>query len=360
MLAMAKAEPSIRHPGTDPVDQVAGQAPGETAGQIGEAVESLVGLAPHVQGKLLLSLVVLVAIWIAHRIVLRTVHRRLQDPRTRYLWSKNSGYVAFTVAVLVVGFLWLDAFGNLATFLGLLSAGLAIALRDLVSNMAGWAFIVLRHPFVVGDRIQVGDERGDVVDIRLFQFTLLEIGNWVDADQSTGRVIHVPNARVFTDPVANYTSQFAYLWHEIPVLVTFESNWRKAKGILEKVARDHASELVSGAEEAVRHASRKYLIFYGTLTPKIYTGVKESGVLLTLRFICPVRQRRGLSEKIWEAILEAFGNESDIDLAYPTRRFYANFLEGKEEARAPVSLPTVLRSDEPGEGESPGSPESAG
>jgi small-conductance mechanosensitive channel len=304
-----------------------------------ETVESALGLGPQVQGKLLLSLLVLLIVWAIHRIFLRMVDRKLQDPRTRYQWSKSSGYAAFFVAVLVLGVLWFDAFGNLATFLGLLSAGLAIALRDMVTNMAGWGFIILRHPFEVGDRIQVGENRGDVVDIRLFQFTLLEIGNWVDADQSTGRVVHVPNSRVFTDAVANYTAQFEYLWHEIPVLVTFESDWRRAKEILEELVGRHAAGVVKQAEEAVRHASRKYLIFYGTLTPKVYTTVKASGVLLTLRFVCPVRQRRGLTERIWEDILDAFGKESAIDLAYPTQRLYANFLEGKEGARADVPFP---------------------
>lgn len=312
---------------------------GDRSRQVGEAVESLLGLGPQVQGKLLLSLLVLLVVWAIHRIFLRTVDRKLKDPRTRYQWSKSSGYAAFFVAVLVVGFLWLDAFGNLATFLGLLSAGLAIALRDLVTNMAGWGFILLRHPFVVGDRIQIGENRGDVVDIRLFQFTLLEIGNWVDADQSTGRVVHVPNSRVFTDALANYTSQFEYLWHEIPVLITFESDWRRAKELLEEVVARHGAEVVTQAEEAVRHASRKYLIFYGTLTPKVYTAVEESGVLLTLRFVCPVRQRRGLTEQIWEDVLDAFSQESAIDLAYPTRRLYANFLEGKQGARAAVPIP---------------------
>lgn len=311
-------------------------AGGELGNRIAEALESLVGIAPDLQRKLFLSLLILVVVWVAYRLLIRVVDRRVEDPKSRYQWTKNLSYAAFFVAVLFLAFVWVDAFGNLATFLGLLSAGLAIALRDLVTNLAGWAFIVIRHPFVVGDRVEVGGQRGDVVDIRVFQFTILEIGNWVDADQSTGRVIHVPNARIFTDPLANYTSQFAYLWHEIPVLVTFESNWRKAKEILTRVGEEHLVDVVPEAEEAVRHASRKYLIFYPTLTPKVYTTVKDSGVLLTLRFVCPVRQRRGITERVWEEVLDAFRNESDIGLAYPTRRIYANFLEGKEGARADV------------------------
>lgn len=277
--------------------------------------------------------------WAIRRLVLRLVGGRSDDPRTRYQWGKVSAYVAFVVLILVLSQIWITAIRGLGTFLGLLSAGLAIALRDVVTNLAGWAFIVLRHPFHVGDRVQAGEHRGDVVDIRLFQFTLLEIGNWVDAEQSTGRVIHIPNATVFSAPLANYTDEFPYVWHELPVLLTFESDWRKAKAILERIVQERAGTIADEATRAVRKASRKFLIFYTTLTPKVYTDVRDSGVRLTLRFISPVRRRRGFTEELWEAILDAFDAESDIELAYPTHRVFVNPLEGKRGARAPLPGP---------------------
>jgi len=318
------------------------QAPraAEAASRLTEMVESFVGIGPGVQVKLLLSALAIAVLWLVRRLVLRVANRRIEDPRARYQWSKSSGYLGFILGLLLLGQIWLEAVRNIGTFLGLLSAGLAIALRDLVANTAGWAFIILRQPFTVGDRIQVGEHQGDVVDIRLFQFTLLEIGGWVQADQSTGRVIHVPNSKVFSEALANYTAEFPYIWHEIPVLVTFESDWRRAKEILHGVVEEHAESVVDEAKAAVHRASRKFLIFYRRLTPTVYTSVEDSGVLLTMRFICPVRERRGLAERIWEAVLTAFADEDGIDLAYPTRRLYTNLLEGKKGARA--ELPPEL------------------
>jgi len=313
-------------------------APAAVASRLSEMVHAMVGIAPDLQVKVLLSAVTIVALWLVRRLVLRVANRKIEDPRARYQWSKSSGYAAFIIGLLLLGQIWLEAVRNLGTFLGLLSAGLAIALRDLVANMAGWAFILLRHPFTVGDRIQVGEHRGDVVDIRLFQFTLLEIGGWVQADQSTGRVIHVPNAKIFSDSLANYTAEFPYIWHEIPVLVTFESDWRRAKEILREVVEEQAGSVVEEAKAAVHRASRKFLIFYRLLTPTVYTSVEDSGVLLTMRFICPVRERRGLSQRIWEAVLAAFAEEDGIDFAYPTQRLYTNLLEGKKGARAELPL----------------------
>ena len=179
-----------------------------------------------------------------------------------------------------------------------------------------------RRPFQVGDRIQIGDHAGDVIDIRTFQCTLMEIGNWVETDQSTGRVIHVPNSKVFQEAIANYSKGFQYIWNEIPVLITFESDWEKAKAILLTIINHEAEHISSAAQESLQQAARKYLIFYSKLTPIVYTSVRESGVLLTIRYLCEPRRRRGTEQDIWEAILRAFAQEADIEFAYPTQRFY--------------------------------------
>jgi small-conductance mechanosensitive channel len=307
-----------------------------------EWIQGITGLSFESQGKIFTSIVAVAVVYLLRRIVLGIVDRRIEDSKLRYQWSKGSSQVAFIATLLLVAMIWLEAIQSLGTFLGLLSAGIAIALKDLVASLAGWVFILWRRPFQLGDRIQIGGKAGDVVDIRIFQFTLLEVGNWVDADQSTGRIIHIPNSLLLTEPLANYTAQFAFIWHEIPVLLTFESDWKKAKGILEEILEETASGVVAEADRAVKSASRKFLIHFNKLTPKVYTTVHDSGVLLTLRFICPARQRRGFSEDLWEAILDAFASEDGIDFAYPTTRMYHNLVEGKGETRA--ALPSFLTS----------------
>lgn len=294
-----------------------------------EWLQNYLSLSPGLQTKLLESLAVIVVLWALRRIVLRIRSRRHDDPHVLYRWRKGSAYIAFAVGTLLVSRMWFEGIQTLSTFLGLLSAGVAIALRDPIVNLAGWAFILWRRPFAVGDRIQIGACAGDVIDQRIFQFTLMEIGNWVDGDQSTGRIIHVPNGKIFTEVQANYTQGFQYIWDEIPVLVTFESRWKKAKQILEEIGNKHTEHLSASAERRVRRAARKYLIFYSKLTPIVYTSVRDCGVLLTIRYLCEPRQRRGIQQAIWEDILLAFAGYEDIDFAYPTQRFYHNLTEGK-------------------------------
>jgi len=364
-------------------------------------LQTRLGISPELQLRLLATLATMVGLWLVHRIALSLVYRRVRDPRSRYRWRKTLTYLVYVAGIVIVGpmwFAWVESFttivgflsaglaialkdpvSNLAgwafilwrrpfevgdrvqigphagdvidlglfqftvesftTIVGFLSAGLAIALKDPVSNLAGWAFILWRRPFEVGDRIQIGPHAGDVIDLGLFQFTLNEIGAWVQADQSSGRIIHVPNGKIFTDPVANYNKGFKYIWNEVPVLVTFESDWRKAKQILTKIAVKHAEHLTAEAEHDLLEASQQYLINYRKLTPIVYTKVVDSGVQLTIRYLIEPRKRRGTEHAIWEEILTEFAKCPDIDLAYHTVRGFKNTDEGKPALRAPAMLP---------------------
>ncbi len=268
------------------------------------------------------SIIIILVLWILHRILQRIIERKVEDIRSRFNWKKTSSYTIFIIGFMLVGRVWFEGIQSVATFLGLLSAGLAIALKDMISNLAGWVFIVWRKPFEVGNRIQIGDKAGDVIDLRPFQFTMLEIGNWVQADQSTGRMIHIPNGLVFTQPISNYDAGFKFIWNEVPVLITFESNWQKAKDILQTVVNEKALQVTGNVEKELQQTARKFLIFYSKLTPTVYTDVLDSGVRLTIRYLTEVRKRRGTTQAIWEEILTEFARHDDIDLAYPTLRVY--------------------------------------
>jgi small-conductance mechanosensitive channel len=299
-------------------------------------VTNTTGISRILQIRLINTLVIILILWIIRIVIGRLVYRKYEDVKTRYVWMKTVTYITVVLGIILICSVWFRGFKALGTYLGILSAGLAIALKDPLANLAGWVFLIFRRSFGVGDRIQIGDKAGDVIDIRMFQFILLEIGNWVDADQSTGRVIYVPNGLVFTLPLANYSKGFQYIWNELNVLLTFESNWQKAKEILGDIANKHAENLGKAAERKVKEASKKFMIFYKSLTPTVYTSVKDSGIQLTIRYLCEPRKRRGTEEAIWEEILTEFGNRKDIDFAYPTVRYYDSKTEGKGPGPAEV------------------------
>lgn len=278
------------------------------------------------EGNITLQLIetfaVIAFFWLLRNVLVRFLSNRVQDTAERYRWRKNLGTILTFLTFVFIIQIWFDGIGSLATFFGLLSAGLAIALRDPVSDFAGWLFLITQRTFTVGDRIQVGDVRGDVIDIRMLKFTLLEIGNWVEADQSTGRVIHIPNQRVFRENIFNYTSDFEFVWNEIAVVVTFESDWKKAKALLQEVADTLMADFKPTAEKELRRASNSYLIRFTHLTPIVYTDVIDFGIRLTVRYLSAPRKRRKMAEDFWEEILDRFNADPTLDFAYPTTRFY--------------------------------------
>jgi len=307
--------------------------------QIDDAVARSLGISVLSVDKILWSVVIGLAFLLIRQASVWLINKRVEDTARRYIAVKTVNYLLGIGAALFLLRIWLGGITGLAASIGIISAGIAIALHAPLTNFAGWIFLAVRRPFTIGDRIQIGEFAGDVIDLRLFAFSLVEIGNWVDADQSTGRILHVPNGRVFQETVANYTQGFNFIWDEIPVTVTFESDWRKAKEILTEISQRHAALTSEEAARQVRQAASKYLIRYEHLTPIVWTAVADIGVTLTLRFLTDPRRRRSAEAAIWEEILDAFAATQDIDFAYPTQRFYDNAAEGKPGAGTSLSVP---------------------
>ena len=285
-------------------------------------LHATLGIDTIVQQKLFTSLLIVIVLWVSHQLLAKNIVERIRTVERRYQWQKALGYSFTSIGLLAVSLVWIEGVQSAATYLGLVSAGIAIALKDPITNIVGWAFILWRKPFEVGDRIEIGPYAGDVVDQRIFLFSMMEIGNWVNADQSTGRILHIPNGMIFTHGVANFTHGPEFIWNEIPVLVTFESDWKMAKKLLQEIADNNDISTEGNATQEFEKAARRYLLKYDKLTPIVYTSVEDSGVLLTIRYLCKPQQRRGSAQALWEAILDAFAEHSEIDLAYPTTRFY--------------------------------------
>ena len=301
----------------------------QTVESFTDALSTYLGISETAFDKLMLSILFVLVLVLLRRAATYVLERRLDDPERRYIATKTVDYLLGLASMLVLLRIWLGGFSGLLASVGIISAGLAIALHQPLTNLAGWVFLAVRRPFVIGDRIQIGDHSGDVIDLRLFAFSLVEIGNWVDADQSTGRILHIPNGQVFQQTVANYTQGFNFIWDEMPITVTFESDWRKAKKILAEVINRHNVIESEHAQNEVRKAASKFMIKYEHLTPIVWTSVADIGVTLTIRYLTDPRRRRSTENAIWEDVLDAFWAADDIDFAYPTIRYYDNRGEGK-------------------------------
>jgi small-conductance mechanosensitive channel len=278
------------------------------------------GLTPA-QAQLVVTGAVIVLLFVVRGLVVAVVHRRIDDAAVWYRTRKALTYAATLIGLVAVVTIWFEGAG-FVTYIGFLTAALAIALGDVVKNLAGWVYIVLRRPFRLGDRIELGGHRGDVIDVRVFRFTMLEVGGRVR--QITGSMLHVPNGLVFTEVLTNYTEGFRYIWHEVPVLVTFESDWETAERlVLEAVTEASAAVSPERVAEELRQTATEYRFHITDLAPSTIVTVEDSGVLITGRLLVAARGgRRAAEQKVWRAVLKSFAEHPDIDLAYPTVRTY--------------------------------------
>ncbi|MCK4852051.1 MAG: mechanosensitive ion channel family protein [Candidatus Omnitrophica bacterium] len=266
------------------------------------------------------SLLVILVGYLLAFILINIVNRRVKDIKSKHLTRKGVVYF-FTMVILVsLALMWLRNIGSVTVIVSVIGAGIALALQEALLCMAGWFLIVVRRPFQIGDRVELGGVKGDVIDIRLFQTSLLEIGNWVDADQSTGRIVNIPNSAVFKKENFNYNQGFEFIWNEIKIQVTFESDWKRA----EEIMIEHGKGIASGKEDLahkkINFMTKRYMIKHGKLTPIVYVNIKESGVELTLRYLTEAKARRNTQDALCREILSDFRKEGKVTFAYPTYR----------------------------------------
>jgi small-conductance mechanosensitive channel len=198
---------------------------------------------------------------------------------------------------------------------GVIGAGLAVALQDVVKNLAGSIVILITGVYRVGNRIEINDTMGDVIDIGLFTTTMLEVREWLDADQATGRITTVPNGVVLTKPVQNYTKLHKYLWDELAIELTAESNWEEAMNIMSEIGETHTEQFVDDANKSLTRLERYYYVEGHVLKPNAYITPTTNGYTLTLRYVVDAWKRRTTNSDIWSDIIKAFAERSDIVIA---------------------------------------------
>lgn len=286
-------------------------------------------MEPHSLSKVVRSIISIAVLSGLAYLAITLTNKYVSDLRRRYNSRKAAIFVASVLALSILLRIWVKDFASLTVILSVGGLGMALALHEVILCFAGWLMITARRMYEPGDRIELGNVKGDVIDIGLFHTSMLEVGNWVWGEQSTGRMVQAPNSSVFRTPLHNYTRGFGYIWNEIRVVVTFKSDWRKAKEIMEARAREGAQEAEAEVAELIEKMAGRYYIHYDKLTPVVYVNILDQGVELTLRYLTQVQKRRTSHDSLCRAILDDFSKEPKIEFAYATQRTYKRGEESK-------------------------------
>jgi small-conductance mechanosensitive channel len=261
---------------------------------------------------LLISLVVILFAYLANSLADNLILRRVSASKDRYTLRKTVSILITVLAVASLFAIWVERTSTLLIAYGILSAGVAIALQDLLRNIAGGILIIISRPFKAGDRIQVGDSMGDVLDIGSFSTTIMEIREWVDADQYTGRILQIPNSFALNQTIKNYTRDYSFIWDEIRIMLIYGSNWKKAEDIALKTAGPIVGEFEDLAQKELSLMGKKYFITTYDVKTKIYTKMQENWIEMRLRYVVDPRKRRAISHLLISNILEDLEKEEDI------------------------------------------------
>ncbi len=260
-------------------------------------------------------------------LVLRfVVNRRVSDPQRRYYINKVLSLLTALATIVGLVFVFADQYQNLLTLLGLSVAGVAIALQELIASMAAWFFIKGARGYRNGDWVDIGDYQGEVVDITFTHTTLQQCVPLSDhatiSGSLTGGLVVLMNNQVFKQPLVNYTRGYPYVWCSMVYTVTYESDWEKARDLLQNIALDEPEikQTAALAFAQIQRMSSELSIQADSTDPVVRTWAAANGIDLTLRFLIHPRRRPAIQDRLNTQILRAIQKSENIDFAYNTIR----------------------------------------
>jgi small-conductance mechanosensitive channel len=282
-----------------------------------ETVQELLARPMVARGLWALAAVIvaLIVIRLAHR----SINRYVKDPDARYRARKSVSTLGWLLLIIYVVLLFSDALGQVAVVLGVASAGIAFALQEVIVSFAGWIAISFGNFFHVGDRVQLGGTKGDVIDVGVLRTTIMECGEWIQGDNYTGRIVLVANSFVFKEAVYNYSMDFPFLWDELKLPVRYGGDYDLVKEILLTSAEEVVSDYTQYANEHWKRMLRRYRVEPARVEPAVTLVATDNWVEFTLRYVVDYKRRRGIRDEIFRSILRRI-DESDgkVELASAT------------------------------------------
>ncbi|TFG75823.1 MAG: mechanosensitive ion channel family protein [Flavobacteriales bacterium] len=267
--------------------------------------------------KLFLWLIIIV---LAIGFFRRLLKHRITDTTIRYRAQKGVEAIGYVlIAILFLISFTFGEFKDYTIIIGLFTAGLTFTLQELILSVAGSFFIFFVRVYKPGDRIEINGIKGDVIDINSMYTTIMEMGEWVSSDNYSGRIVKISNAFVFKGPIKNYSMDFPFLWDELNVLVTFESDIEMAKKLVMDVSENLLSDYSKASKAKWEQMVERYYIENATIDPTIAVSLTDNWVELNLRYITDYKFRRISKHQLFDEIQKAVSKtDGKVKLASTT------------------------------------------
>ena len=294
--------------------------------------EWIVAHMPETVMGIVSALITLITILVLYRLTSRLIIRALkQQSRSEAQIHQFSTMWKYGFMLLGIIFVVVSMSSSLAAMgltVAFVSMILGWSLQRPVTGVAAWLMVMIKRPFVIGDRIIIQGVRGDVLDISPTHILLGEVGGTVGGEESSNRGILIPNAVLFDQMVTNYavSQESKYILDEVPVRISYESDYKLAQASLIQAAREVTPDIIADCG----------------IEPSVRSEFFDSGVMMRLRYQATAKDRQRISSDIVGKIIEVFSNSAALGFAYPHSAVeYRPADEG--------SLPPMVRSRPQGE-----------
>ena len=247
----------------------------------------------------------------------KAIFRYVQDVRRRYQFLLLRRIVMWCVAATMIAFAFASELGALATFAGLMVAGIVVALQSVILSIAGYVFLIGKYGVRVGDRVQIAGVTGEVMDIGLVRLHLMELGGGGSDAQPTGRVVAFSNSVVF-QPTSGLFKQIpgtSFVWHQITLTLAPEGNYREVEERLMDAVQSVFSEYQDRMELQRRHLERSFSVMsVNSFGPQSRLRLTQTGLEVVIRYPLELEKATEVDDRITRALLDAIEREPKLKL----------------------------------------------
>ena len=250
------------------------------------------------------------------KLATRKIYSQLPvSDKKKYFRNRKIKISLTIICWLVVILIWKEQIKSLITLISFVSAAVTIALREIIFNFFAGLYINAKKVFEIEDRIEIKGIKGDVITMHSLGFEMLEIADGNEYEQSTGKIVHIPNSAVFSEPTKNFTKAFKYIWDEIKINIELDSDVEETKSYIYNILKniEILKEIPEKMENQVDDVTVQYRIYYNKLEPIIYTRINESHIELSLRYLVHPKKIRIVQNEIYLKVLEEY-NKGNIKL----------------------------------------------
>lgn len=245
----------------------------------------------------------------------RIVNSKITNTDHRYRVRKAVNFIGYFLIALMLLVIYGSKLGNLGVALGLAGAGITFALQEVIVSFAGWLSIILSGSPSVGQRVKIGDAKGDIIDIGVMRTTIMEMGDWVSSDNYNGRIITLANSYVFKEKIHNYSAEYPFLWDEVKVPIRTECDHELAREVFSKVVNDICEDYTIKSEQGWKNMANKYRVEQAAVRPTVRLSFDENWITFTLRYIVDYKSRGLTKDKIYTSLLNEIAKHDSIRIA---------------------------------------------